>query len=61
MDGEAKPGNGPRDLPGAGFHHQSGNIGLGVILRGEVKRVSRATAGKPSAPQAMREPGVKAP
>lgn len=61
MDREAKHRKVPRDLPGAGFHRQSGNIGLGVILRGEVKRVSRATAEKSSAPQAVREPGLKGP
>lgn len=61
MDWEVKHRKVPRDQPGAGFHRQSGNIGLGVILRGEVKRVSRATVGKPSAPQAVREPGLKGP
>lgn len=61
MDGEARSRKGPRDPPGAGFHRQSGNIGLGVILRGEVKRVSRATIEKSSAPQAVREPGLKGP
>lgn len=60
MDGEVKSCEGPHDLPGAGFLHQSGNIGLGVIFRGEVKRVSRVTVGNPSAPQAMRGPRAKA-